>query len=144
MYDPNNFDELEDFWMKSRKLTEENFVGAWWINFIPISVLSLGGFPWIHFLIFCLKLDNVKFTWFKRKLFQILGILFFLAPDTFQSDGYVSESRHGFHFIKLVFTWYWKTGTVGILEVIWNWFCSIQFLCFYTSLVFWIQWFKWV
>lgn len=45
MYDPNNFDELEDFWVKSRKLTEENFVGAWWINFIPISVLSLGGFP---------------------------------------------------------------------------------------------------
>ena len=90
------------------------------------------------------EIDNIKFTWFRRKLFQILGIVFFLAPDTFQSDGYISESRHGFHFIKLVFTWYWKTVTVGILEVIWNRFCSIQFLCFYTSLVFWIQWFKWV
>ena len=67
MYDPNNFDELEDFWMKSRKLTEENFVGAWWINFIPISILSLGGFPWNRALKFLLELDNVKFTWFFKK-----------------------------------------------------------------------------
>ena len=44
VHDPNTFDKLEDFWVKSRKLTEKNFVGAWWINFLPISVLSLERF----------------------------------------------------------------------------------------------------
>ena len=31
----------------------------------------------------------------KLKLFKVLGIIFFIAPDTFQNDGFVSESRRG-------------------------------------------------
>ena len=60
VYDPNNFNELEDFWIKTKKLTEENFVGAWWINFIPISVLSLESFTKSRSLV--LELSSFSMT----------------------------------------------------------------------------------